>query len=380
MTTYRRNLWHDVEHQTWRCRIERGGRTYKRSFRYRSHSRVEMATAEAHARAWCRMVEAAAAGLEAGVMPVQLDTAIAGYLDRLRLLRRSEATIDYYTRHLEPMQAHLVAGVTLAMIDQRAVDAYVRWRLAGDKEHAAVGAGSVNKELRALRTIYAHAELVPRWKMPALSHHPRERMVRTPEEVARFWALLDSDARAAVGLCLLAGLRASEALAGTAAWLRREQGEIYVPLRKTGGWNRTALVPLLAEVLPAAGPLVRRTKSALAAVLRRASVAAGLDPPYTGPGAMRHHCATWAHELGYTRDQIALVLGHGRPGATGRYLHTQAVGLKREILTAVETRFAEAIQGLNSRDGFGTAPCQDDPSEAPSEAVGESVDSPATDG
>jgi integrase len=58
---------------------------------------------------------------------------------------------------------------------------------------------------------------------------------------------------------------------------------------------------------------------------------------------MRHHCATWAVDGGYTRDQVALVLGHARPGATTRYVHSQAVAVKSEVLEYVESVWLAAL-------------------------------------
>ena len=168
-------------------------------------------------------------------------------------------------------------------------------------------------------------------------------MVRTPREVGALWIELPLPARQAVGLCLLAGLRAEEAFRAESGWLRRRDREIWAPIVKTGEWNRTALVDTLADILPTEGPLVTASRNTVKDMLVRASARVGLSPAYSGPGAFRHHCATWAIDAGYTEADVKLILSHATGSVTARYIHSQSIGRKRAILETVEKLLLEQL-------------------------------------
>lgn len=345
---YRDGLAWDADVLAWRCRRQVRGRIHKASFRARSGAHAQVAAAKVRALDWLGMMDRLAAGLPVESAAPTLTEAWASYLRRLQVLERSELTATYYARMRAALEGGLGAQTPLGLIDQVDVEGYVATRRRpgvddDGRPRRGVGPGTVTKELRALETVYRHVKVRPKWSLPPLSHHPKERQVRTPAEVARLWLELEPEVLPAVGLCLLAGLRASEAYAATSEWLRREEGELLVRLRKTGGWNRTALVGMLAEVLPGEGPLVTLGEGQVRAALARGCRRAGLSPAYAGVGAFRHHCGTWAHELGHSREEVGLVLGHSRPGATGRYLHSQAVVAKRRVLEAVEELFKAAV-------------------------------------
>lgn len=283
----------------------------------------------------------AAAGIPDGAAVPRLAEAVEDFVARLRLLNRSESTVGYYRLRF----ARLVEGlgdVRLDGVDQSDVEGYVRER------SAEVGPGTVNKELGSLATLYRHVGIEPRWRLPSLSHHPRSRKVHPPATVARLWRDLDDPARVAVGLCLLAGLRASEAFSAEASWVRVDDGELWVPIRKVGAWNRTALVPTLAAILPSDGPLVRTSEAQVRYTLEEASKRLGVSPTWKGPGAFRHHCATWAVEAGASRDQVREVLSHQAGTVTDRYIHSQAVKVKRTVLEMVERVFLEALEAADS--------------------------------
>jgi integrase len=238
------------------------------------------------------------------------------------------------------MHAHLItvlgADRRLATITQRDVD-----DLAAKLGEGRNGS-TVNKVLAELGRLYRHVGATPRFKLERVSAQPKTRWVLPASRVAVLWRHLDGNpAQVAVGLCLLAGLRASEAAAATADWVQGD--ELHVRVRKTGTANRTAIVPTLGAILPKEGKLVQASENEVCQALRTASRLAGITPAYTGPGAFRHHCATWAHEAGYTQEQVALLLAHKRPGVTGRYLHAQAIGLKREILLRVERTLTDSL-------------------------------------
>jgi len=179
-----------------------------------------------------------------------------------------------------------------------------------------------------------------------LSHSPRERLVRSPEEIAALWRHLSPAARIPCGLCLLAGLRVSEAMRADQSWVRREQRELWVRVRKEGDPIKTALVDTLAALLPTSGPVVTIGEHVLDHELERASKAADIAPPLRGPGVLRHHCATWPVEYGdgkWSEHDARLVLGHRTTGVTARYVRSQGVARKRLFLEEVERLFLAAL-------------------------------------
>lgn len=319
---FRNNLARDPETGRYHARIKVHGRPHQRSF-----------SSKRAALLWLEALELRRAGVELEGEPTPtLAEARDAYVERLKLLNRSDATQDYYHRHVHHLLKALGKATELDEVTQRAVEAYVAAR------KTQVSAGTVNKELRALVTIYRHAGVEPRWSLPALSHHPRRRRVHSPAQLRTLWDTLSPPARVPLGLCLLAGLRASEAMAAVPAW-RVGDDELEVRVRKTEGWNRTWLCPTLREALAAAPLPVAVDLNALQRELVAGSRTAGITPPLTGPGAGRHHCATWAVDAGCTRDQVREVLSHASGSVTDRYVHSHAIATKRRVLEAVERVF-----------------------------------------
>jgi len=179
-----------------------------------------------------------------------------------------------------------------------------------------------------------------------MTHHPARRLVRTPDEIALLWFHLSREARAGVGLCLLAGLRAAETYRADATWCRWKQKELWVPITKTNTWNRTALTDTLSKLLPRSGPLLTLTENQLRTQLIHASKSAGIHPPYQGPGAFRHHAATWAIDSGHTKEHVKLILSHASGSVTDRYIHTQSITQKRKVLQTVETLLLKSLKKL----------------------------------
>ena len=320
---WKNNLARDAVTGRYHVRVMIGGRVIQRAFPTR---RAAVAALEHYSLQ--------AAGIPTETVAPTLAEALEVYVERLALLQRSEATEDYYRRRMKPLIVAL-GELRLDRLDQRRLEEYV-----GERSQE-VGAGTVNKELHALVTICRHHGLTPAWRLPSLSHHPRSRMVQAPAVVALLWRELSPPARAAVGLCLLAGMRASEATAAEASWVHGE--ELWVPVRKTGGWNRTALVATLAAARPRERKLVTVDDAPLRYELEKVSKRHGITPPYRGPGAFRHHCATWAVDAGCTRDQVREVLSHQGGTVTDRYVHSQAVAIKRRVLETVEGVLLEAL-------------------------------------
>lgn len=332
---FRHNIEKAGAHR-YRVRKEHGGKVYKVTLRTREN-----------AEAWLAQLEARLYGLNTRRPAPTIQEAADVYQATLRRLNRSPVTVEYYAAKYHAIRQTL-GDLPLDQITQEYVNTYVERRLA-----VRVSAGTVNKELAALRVLYKLAELTPAWKCATLTHNPAERLVRSPEEVGRVWVCLSPQAQAAVALALLAGMRASEVYRADAEWLRRDQREIWIPVRKRRDPMKTALVFTLSELLKDvnSGPLVTVRKGVVDYELQSACATCRLSPPYRGPGAFRHHCATWGVEYGggqFTVADARMVLGHHQAGATARYVHSQQVERKRQFLEVVERIFLVALDKCKS--------------------------------
>lgn len=273
----------------------------------------------------------------------QLRHAFDGYLAELKRYRRPTTTQQYYGNKFTQLREGLGEDGFLDWLGQVDVDAYIAARLEQ------VNLGTVLKELRALATVCKWLKLRREWEIPRMlaeSHKPRRRRIPTVQVAARLWLQLEPSARAAMGLCLLAGWRAQEALRATAAWCDWRARELYLPEEGTKERepNRTAMVATLAKVLPRKGRLVAATKGQVTAAFKRASAAIGLHPSIQGPGLFRHCAATWLTELGFGRDDLRLILSHAHGDVTDRYRHSQVIGRKREMLRKLEAYFLKAVE------------------------------------
>lgn len=314
---FKKNLAYDQETKRWYARKVVHGRPMQRSWRTKTA-----------ALQWLDHLELLAAGVPLPDSYPTLPAAWDAFLAHRRMLGVSPATIEYYEDRRKPLEG--AAGhLQLNQITQREIDAYVQWR-----QSQKIGNGTILKDLKALASVYRHAEAEIKWRIPALRHSPKRRQVQPVEAVRALWGALPARAKPAMGLCLLAGIRAAEAYRATSDWVHGR--ELHVENRKNQDTNRTWIVDTLHEVLPAEGPLVAERPSKIEGLLRYYSHQVELERPYTGPGAFRHHCATYIIDLGYTTDDVRLILGHTHGGVTDRYLHSQQIARKREILEALE--------------------------------------------
>jgi len=250
-----------------------------------------------------------------------------GFMGNLELLERSPATLKFYKFKGKPL-LKIFGKKLLNQITQRDVDMYIAQR------KDVVGAGSINKELVALKTVFNYAEVAPQWKLTKLSHQSKPKFVHPPETVAKLWHELTRPTQIAMGLCLLAGLRAEDTKRADASMVKDRV--LALPRTKTGAFT-TWLVDTLVDILPKSGKLVTKTDVAVRYELEKTSKALGIDPPILGPGVFRHHCATYAADNGAWSDSdIKAVLGHGKGDVTTRYRRSDQIPLKREILECVE--------------------------------------------
>jgi hypothetical protein len=297
----------------------------------------------------------------------QIRQALDGYLAELKRYGRPSTTVEYYRNKFGQLREGLGEDGFVDWLGQVEIDAYITERL----EH--VGVGTVLKELRAFATVTKWLKLRRDWEIPRMlaeSHKPRRKRIPTVKVAAQLWQRLEPPAKAAMGLCLLAGWRAQEARRATAAWCDFRARELYLPEEGTKEHepNRTAMVATLARVLPRAGRLVPVTGGQLAGAFKRASKAVGIEPTIQGPGIFRHCAGTWLAELGYGTDDRRLILSHAHGDVTERYTHSQLVGRKRQMLRKLEAYFLRAVEATRGHRKPGTKRVRSASSNAPQRA------------
>lgn len=341
MTEYVDGLWWDAEAHTYRCKIVVRGRQRKASFVARDRSKAQVAAARALALEWLRQQERDRAGMPRGARAVTAEQARDAYTRHLRERGSPETTHRYYAAKWVALIGSLPESETLDRITPGDVSEYVAARRA-----AKVCNRTIRAELGLLARATRMAGWQPRWTLPRLRITEHPRAAPPPEDVARLWRATTGPAHVALALCLLTGMRASEAYRAEAEDVDRARAVLRLRGRKAGGEHLVPVVGTLAALLPTSGPLVAASENAVRLALRRASVRCRIVPRWTGPGLGRHCFATWAVEHGgYSTGQVADALGHSRGGAvTLRYIHAEAVArLIRPIAECVEQQLLVAL-------------------------------------
>jgi len=273
-------------------------------------------------------LELRAAGVQLSEIVPTVHEAFEQYEVELQRLGRSQHTIQYYQKRRKRLVA-MLGKYQLTSVTQQMVNDFI------DMRATEVGNGTINKEITALRTVYTAANIAPAWRVKALTHRPKRKRVHPVETVRALWERLSKPTKCAVGLCLFAGFRAEEVWRADASWIHGS--EIDCEIEKSGGeTNRTWLVETLREILPKSGKLVRKSEPAIRYELEKLSKDLKITPPYLGPGAFRGHCSTYATDLGFSREECKLVLGHQFGDVTDRYIHSQQIEKKKKLLEAVE--------------------------------------------
>ena len=272
---------------------------------------------------------------------VTIQKAESDYTVRLAERGSPETTLRYYTAKWAALKAYIGATVPLSHITQETISKYITMRRDGG-----VCNKTIKAELALLDRAYRHAEMQRDWRVPVFRIEEHPRMAPPPAVVARLWKELQGPYRIALGLCLLTGMRASEALRATADDVDRDRATLRMSGRKTNDSHTVALCPTLVALIPQHGKLVAAEESAVRSAFVRASERAGIKPVWSGPGLGRHCFATYAVGYGgYYTEQVADALGHARPGiATLRYVHAQAIEpLLRPMSACVERVLLAAL-------------------------------------
>lgn len=291
---------------------------------------------------WLRTLERQAAGLEPIRAAVTLADGWALYQAQLAERGVSDETTRYYRPKYRALLLALGPTAVLGRITQQQISAHVEARRA-----AGCGNRTIRAEVALLRRMTVRAEIAPLWRMPALKITEHPRAILTPDEMARLWVEVDGAPKVALALCLLTGMRASEALRLDAGAVDRERKTISLSGRKSGDTHVVAACGTLLDLLPARGPLVDAGEYRISWALEAASKRAGV-PKQTGPGIGRHCFATWAVALcGFGYDAVAEALGHARQGATWHYIHAAAVEpVRRPMALAIEAQLLAALGRL----------------------------------
>lgn len=282
-----------------------------------------------------------------------MDRHVEAFLEMLAAERgAARNTLAAYTADLADAAAFLAArGSSLASADAASLRAYLEALAA-----AGLSARTAARRLSALRQfhLFLYRERIRPDDPTAELDRPRpgRRLPRvlSVEEVGR---LIEAAAgtsatdglrdAALIELLYGSGLRASEVVAlpraafnaATEALLVRGKGgkERLVPL---GPRARAAVAAMLSAgdagsrrppsrwLFPARGASGHLTRQTLGHIVKRAAVAAGIDPARVSPHVLRHAFATHLLEGGADLRTLQAMLGHADVATTEIYTHVSA--------------------------------------------------------
>lgn len=309
---------------------QRGHRILRRTFPTMSAATAFRANHDAtvHARG-ARPVEPS--------RPTNVHQILRDYLAHFEALvergARSETTLrDYQTcgrvilRTFPDIPYDAITGSVLS--------SYVSARLASSQ------GSRIAKELkavqRAVRWTWGRAAVT--WDIPSdelawAPHRPRRLHI---DEIRAFLEHLPPIPRAVCIVKVRVPIRNTELARAKVCDLDLEAATLAVEIRKRKTWTRVVF-PLVDDALEAARllagdrgpneplvlwrgrPINLNTNRTFECSFRRASAAAGIDPPITSIGSLRHHLITWsARSLGTGATQRAV--GHMHEATTARYL------------------------------------------------------------
>ena len=293
---------------------------------------------------------------------------IEAFIEVLAAERGAAAnTLSAYTRDLEDASAFLSAtGRGLAGAQTGDLSDYL-----GDLYDRGMSTATTARRLSSLRGFFLFLlEQGLRADNPSSgldgpspSRAPPDAL--SPADVARLIEAADGDApKARRAVCLIellygAGLRVSEA-ADLPMSALPEPGESALRIRGKGDKERiapigqparaalAAYLEVRAQFLPKKGPAGpggryvfpgsgrtgRLTRRAVAQILERAAIRAGIAPSRVHPHALRHAYATHLLEGGADLRTVQTLLGHADIATTQIYLHASAERLARTVAAA----------------------------------------------
>lgn len=265
-------------------------------------------------------------------------------------------TLAAYEADLNDAEAFLAArGLALSGADAASLRAYLESLAA-----AGLSPRTAARRLSALRQfhLFLYRERIRANDPTAELDRPRlGRRLPRILGVAEVTALIEAAATAPppegardaalIELLYGSGLRASEVIAlprsafreGAASLLVRGKGgrERLVPL---GRHARAAVAALLASgaktapsrwLFPARGASGHLTRQSLGNIVKRAAVAAGIDPARVSPHVLRHAFATHLLDGGADLRALQTMLGHADIATTEIYTHVSASRLAATV-------------------------------------------------
>lgn len=261
-----------------------------------------------------------------------------GWAGRWLAAQQSAHTTDAYRRDLADFQRWLAGRADLLAVDRGTLDLYRR-----HLETVGLKPATIARRLAALSSFYDYLQgervvalnPVGRVKRPKLSDpSPRQWLTREQaRDCLAVAAKLSPVHSALVGLCLLAGLRISEALGLFLEDLTEADGHKVARVTRKGGRAEDvvlsdACLALLSPVIggrksgpviigPRGGNVDRHHAARLVAQVGRQ---AGL-PRRLVPHDLRHTCAVLSLKAGAPLDRVQQQLGHADPRTTQRYTH-----------------------------------------------------------
>ncbi|WP_291295160.1 tyrosine recombinase [Elioraea sp.] len=258
-------------------------------------------------------------------------------------------TLAAYAADLNDAEAFLAArGLALSGADAAALRAYLESLAA-----AGLSPRTAARRLSALRQfhLFLYRERIRADDPTAELDRPKlGRRLPRILSVAEVGSLIEAAAAAPppegtrdaalVELLYGSGLRASEVIALPRAAFREGAGSLLVRgkggkerLVPLGRHARAAVAALLASgagkppsrwLFPARGASGHLTRQSLGNIVKRAAVAAGIDPARVSPHVLRHAFATHLLDGGADLRALQTMLGHADVATTEVYTHVSA--------------------------------------------------------
>lgn len=261
------------------------------------------------------------------------------WVGRWLAAQQSPHTVAAYRRDLAHFQQWLTDhGADLATVDRGVIDLYRR-----EVEAQGLKPATVARRLASLSSFYDYllsegqirVNPASKVKRPKLSDRsPRQWLTQDQaRQCLTIVGTLSPVHQALFGLCLLAGLRVSEALGLNIEDVGQAQGHTVATVTRKGGRTDTvvlsdACLALMAPVIggrlsgpvivgPQGGTIDRRRAARLVEQVGRL---AGLPRPLV-PHDLRHTCGVLSLKAGAPLHRVQQQLGHADPRTTQRYTH-----------------------------------------------------------
>jgi len=307
---------------------------------------------------------------------IQLVALLEEHLTYLRGLAargaRSQKTIYHYAYHHHSLVRCLGRATDVFSLGRPEIARYIERRFAEtsatDPKRRGTGGAVIVKELKDLKAAIAwkFGAAACTWTVPIDDIKPKRDAQRkiTRDELVRFLAHLDGEARVIVLLKLRTGLHNVEIEALRVGDLDLERRVLFTLIAKKARGERQAHAVAITDDLAAElAPLLTRRSAEEYLFKRRqirslrdyfieASNAAGITPPITAIGLLRHHWITWSTNS-FGTATTARTIGHRSEYTTSLYLIDDGdLEAKRKVAEAIASLVpATGTHGAGGTDG-----------------------------